>query len=104
MFIDGKKGSLILILKVLEEYSDNDHYLTQQDIINKISSLYGLELERKTIGANINLLIELGYDIVKKEKGGYCLLSILSFMVLKSASKSFSSFSIRVLSFSGKNL
>lgn len=77
MFIDGKKGSLIFILKVLEEYSDNDHYLTQQDIINKISSLYGLELERKTIGANINLLIELGYDIVKKEKGGYCLLSRL---------------------------
>ena len=36
MFIDGKKGSLILVLKVLEEYSDNNHYLTQQDIIDKI--------------------------------------------------------------------
>jgi len=75
MYIDGKKGSLILILKVLEEYSDSEHYLTQQDIINKIQTLYGLELERKTIGSNINLLIDLGYDILKREKGGYCLLS-----------------------------
>ena len=75
MYIDGKKGSLILILKTLEEYSDSNHYLTQQDIIDKIYTNYNLELERKTIGSNINLLIDLGYDIVKGPKGGYCLVS-----------------------------
>ena len=36
MYIDGKKGSLILILKTLEEYSDSNHFLTQQDIIDKM--------------------------------------------------------------------
>ena len=35
--IINKKSSLILILKVLEEYSDEDHLLTQQQIIDKIS-------------------------------------------------------------------
>ena len=43
----------------------------------KIYNKYGLELERKTIGSNINLLIDLGYDIVKGPKGGYCLYSRL---------------------------
>ena len=74
MFIEGKKASLLLVLKVLEEYTDNDHYLTQQEIIDKIDSKYGVLLERKTISSNINLLIELGYDICKGAKGGYALL------------------------------
>ena len=74
MFIEGKKASLLLVLKVLEEYTDSDHYLTQQEIIDKIDSKYGVLLERKTISSNINLLIELGYDICKGSKGGYALL------------------------------
>jgi len=77
MFINNKKSSLLLILKVLEEFSDSNHYLTQQDIIDKIYNKYGLELERKSISSNINLLIDLDYDIIKGPKGGYCLNSRL---------------------------
>ena len=57
--IINKKSSLILILKVLEEYSDEDHLLTQQQIIDKISQLYNIDLERKSVSNSISLLIEL---------------------------------------------
>ena len=75
--IINKKSSLILILKVLEEYTDEDHLLTQQQIIDKISQLYNIDLERKSVSNSISLLIELGYDIVSIPRKGYCLLSRL---------------------------
>ena len=75
LMIENKKASILLILKVLEEYSDEDHFLTQQDIIDKINQLYGIELERKSIAFSIRLLQELDYDINKSPKGGYALFS-----------------------------
>ena len=57
--IENKKSSIILILKVLEEYTDEDHLLTQQQIIDKISQLYNIDLERKSVSNSISLLIEL---------------------------------------------
>ncbi len=73
--IENKKASILLILKVLEEYSDEEHFLTQQDIIDKVGEMYGIELERKSVAFSIYLLQELGYDINKSPKGGYALLS-----------------------------
>lgn len=73
--VENKKASIILILKVLQEYSDEDHFLTQQDIIDKVDELYGIELERKSVAFSILLLQELDYDINKSPKGGYALLS-----------------------------
>jgi predicted DNA-binding transcriptional regulator YafY len=73
--IENKKASILLILKVLEEYSDEDHFLTQQDIIDKVDELYGIELERKSVAFSISLLQELDYDINKSPRGGYALLS-----------------------------
>ena len=73
--IENKKVSILLILKVLEEYSDEDHFLTQQDIIEKVNQLYGIELERKSVAFSISLLQELDYDINKSPRGGYALLS-----------------------------
>lgn len=73
--ISNKKSSIILVLKVLEEYSDEDHYLTQKEILDKIKDIYGIELERKSIGYSLQLLEELDYDIVKGPKGGFALLS-----------------------------
>ena len=73
--IENKKASIILILKVLQEYSDEDHFLTQQDIIDKVDELYGIELERKSVAFSISLLQELDYDINKSPRGGYALLS-----------------------------
>lgn len=73
--IENKKASIILILKVLQEYSDEDHFLTQQDIIDKVDELYGIELERKSVAFSISLLQELDYDINKSPRGGYALLT-----------------------------
>ncbi len=77
--LDGKKSSIILVLKTLEEYSDEDHYLTQQVIIDKIEANYGMSLERKSVSDCLTLLEKLGYDIVKNPRsgGGYALYSRL---------------------------
>ena len=66
----NKKLSIIYILEILKEYSDENHPLTQNEILKKLYNQYGMECERKSIGANIDNLIEAGYDIVKCEGGG----------------------------------
>ena len=66
----NKKLSIIYILDILKEYSDENHPLTQNEIVKKLYMQYGMECERKSIGANIDNLIEAGYDIVKCEGGG----------------------------------
>lgn len=67
----NKKMSLLCILQVLKEYSDENHPLTQAQIITKIENNYGMVLERKSIGANIESLTDFGYDIIKTDKGCY---------------------------------
>ena len=73
--IENKKASILLVLKTLERYTDEEHYLTQQEIIDKIKGNYGISLERKSIAFAIELLQELEYDINKGSKGGYALFS-----------------------------
>lgn len=75
--LENKKSSILLILKTLEEYSDEDYFLTQQDIIDKVEANYGITLERKSVSYSISLLQELDYDIEKGPRGGYALLSRL---------------------------
>lgn len=75
VMIPNKKSSILLVLKVLEEYSDDNHYLTQLEIAEKIHQLYDIELERKSIGSSLQLLEGLDYDIAKGPKGGFALLS-----------------------------
>ena len=77
VMVENKKSSILMILKILEEYTDEDHYLTQQEIIDKVDSLYGVQLERKSVAFSIYLLTEMGYDIKKQPKGGFALLSRL---------------------------
>ncbi len=69
-----KKASIIYVLKVLEEYSDENHLLTQQEIIDKIYENYELLLERKSVANSISILQDMGYDINKGERGGFYLL------------------------------
>jgi len=67
----NKKLYIIYILKVLREYSDEDHPLRQVDIINKIKSNYNVEnIDRKTIARTIDSLIDMGVDIIKLDSGG----------------------------------
>ena len=71
--INDKKIAMLYILDILKEYTDQDHPLTQQDIINKLHNIYLLDIERKTIASTIRLLIDYGYDIISIPKKGYYL-------------------------------
>ncbi len=66
---------IIYVLRILEEFSDENHPLTQGEINEKLKLLYGKECDRKTIAEKIDSLIFAGYDIVKNSGGGCYLAS-----------------------------
>lgn len=71
MYGTGTKKMLnMLILDILREYSDSEHRLLQQDIIDLLKTNYGMDCERRAVKNNIVSLIEMGYDIAA-EKGYY---------------------------------
>ena len=65
------KLALVRILQILEQYSDFDHPLKQQDIIDYLDRDYGIAIERKAVGRNLSLLKEAGYDIASDRRGSY---------------------------------
>ena len=72
MYGTGTKRMLnMLILDILKEYSDCDHRLLQQDIIDLLRTNYGMDCERRAVKSNIVSLREMGYNIVSKQ--GYYL-------------------------------
>lgn len=68
---NNKKLSILYILKILQDYSDENHLLTQKDIAKLLYTNYGMECERKSISSNIDALIDLDYDIIKGSNGCY---------------------------------
>ena len=72
MYATGNKKMLnMLILDILKEYSDEDHKLTQQEIIRLLRVNYDMECDRRSVKNNILCLKELGYEI--SMDGGYYL-------------------------------
>lgn len=53
---EDKKLALLRMMQIFEKYSDFDHPLKQQDIVDHLYSDYGIILERKAVGRNISLL------------------------------------------------
>lgn len=70
----NKKLSILYVFEVLKEHSDENHFLTHQQIISKIENIYDMKCERKSIGANIDALIDFGVDIVKDSRKGCYLV------------------------------
>lgn len=66
-----KKMIPLHILKILHEYSDEKHKLTQNELIEYLQNEYGVDLERKAISRNLALLEESGFDIVSTRNGSY---------------------------------
>ena len=66
---ETKKHLIILILKILENESDEKHPITQKEICHVISQKF--LCDRKTIGRNIKYLQEINYPIIKTSKGYY---------------------------------
>ena len=67
--MNTKKHLIILVLKILENNTDSRWPKTQVEIANEISRVY--PCDRKTVGRNIKFLKEMGYPIVKTNRGYY---------------------------------
>ena len=70
-----KKALNMMILEVLEQYTDRDHRLTQQKIVDLLEKNYGVPCTRQTVKNNLMLLGEMGYEI--SMEGGIFLKSRL---------------------------
>ncbi len=71
MSFEPKKTLIFRIYQILEKYSDDEHPLTQQDIIDILLRDYNIECERKAIGRNISYLKEMDFDIDNCKEGTY---------------------------------
>ena len=71
MYATGNKKMLnMLILEILKEYTDENHRLTQKEMIQLLEKNYGMTCDRRSVRANIDSLKELGYEIAA-DKGYY---------------------------------
>ncbi|AOZ95948.1 helix-turn-helix transcriptional regulator [Butyrivibrio hungatei] len=73
MYATGNKKMLnMLILEILRQYTDENHSLTQQEIIKLLKKNYDMPCDRRSVKANVLSLKELGYEIDMED--GYRLL------------------------------
>ena len=61
--LQDKKLLNMLILEILEQYTDSDHRLTQLEIVDLLEKNYGVPCTRQTVKNNLMLLKNMGYDI-----------------------------------------
>ena len=59
----NKKYSVLAVLRVLEDYSDEEHSLYIKEIQGLIESEYGIVVGEKTIRTDIRALLDFGFDI-----------------------------------------
>ncbi len=69
--LEHKKSALLRILQILQRYSDEKHPLKQEDMIKILNVEYGIPLERKAIGRNIQLLKDAGIEIESTRAGSW---------------------------------
>lgn len=60
----NKKMLNMLILEILRDYTDAEHHLTQQEIIDLLRLNYSMECDRRSIRNNIQSLKDMGYNII----------------------------------------
>ncbi len=72
----SSKQKLLTLINIFETLTDENNVLSTSEIVDELASR-GISSERKSIYADIALLIENGYDIinVKTPKSGYFLAS-----------------------------
>ena len=67
MPVSGKKALILNILDILRRYSDEEHRLSQKDIVEILRRECDMIVERKSIRRNILSLREYGYEIEYSE-------------------------------------
>ncbi|MBR2971667.1 MAG: hypothetical protein IKC61_01925 [Clostridia bacterium] len=70
--MDNKKITIIHILRVLYNYTSAEFPATQTNIVNYLNDI-GISCTRKTVGRNLQYLIDCGVPIKRKhaKNGGY---------------------------------
>lgn len=58
-----RKKLSFAILDILRKYTDEDHRLSQKDIIDILKTEYDMSADRKSVKRNITRLMEMGYEI-----------------------------------------
>lgn len=58
------KPRILYLLKILEQYTDEEHPLTTNQLIEKLNQEYGISAHRTTLAKDITALREFGIDIV----------------------------------------
>ena len=65
---DNQKLKMLYLVKIFAEESDDNHYLTMPEIIQKLAA-YGVNADRKTIYQDIGELRKFGLDILTLQEG-----------------------------------
>lgn len=68
--MEDKKTSVLALLKILEEHSDENHILTQPELLNLLDTIYNVNLDRRTLYKNVEMLQNFGYDISTYSENG----------------------------------
>ena len=63
-----QKLKLYYLVKILMEETDDEHFLSMPEIIDKLSR-YGVSADRKRIYDDMEALRDVGYDIIMERKG-----------------------------------
>lgn len=58
-----KKMLIMNILDILKKYTDEEHRLSQKDIIEILENEYSMKADRKAVKRNIDNLVDFGYEI-----------------------------------------
>jgi hypothetical protein len=64
-----KKVIILYVLKMLEKGSSKERPITNTNMAKVLNSM-GIQCDRKTVGRNVDYLIDFGYPIVKLKRGG----------------------------------
>ena len=65
-----KKHSAFALLEILTKYSDENHILTTKQLQEHLANTYGLNLERRTLYSNLEILEQAGYVLSKFDDNG----------------------------------
>ena len=68
---ESKKAAIIRMLQIYLKHGSKISPLRQTDFVRYLKEEYGIEIERKTVGRNIILLKEMGFDIRNAKQGTY---------------------------------
>ena len=69
--LEPKKLALIRIWQILQKYTDLNHPLTQDEIVEILDRDYGISIERKAVSRNLSLLKEAGIEVESRRAGNY---------------------------------